>query len=197
MRHFILGFGCLLVLAGCSSNSTPPNTSQADTTNTHSKANLQPVHSKLNDAGTQTLMAVVHSYYTLKNALVAAKAPKADSAARELTMIADSLQVAIGKDSVNGAMLKPYVDTIIAQGKAISGVKDETCEKQRLAFGTLSGAMYGLLKKVELKNANIYHAYCPMAFNDKGAFWLSEELDIKNPYFGKKMLECGEVTDSL
>jgi hypothetical protein len=36
-----------------------------------------------------------------------------------------------------------------------------------------------------------------MAFDDKGAYWLSAESEIKNPYFGKKMLECGEVTDSL
>jgi Cu(I)/Ag(I) efflux system membrane fusion protein len=36
-----------------------------------------------------------------------------------------------------------------------------------------------------------------MAFNDAGAYWLSKTSDIKNPYFGKKMLICGEVKDSL
>ncbi len=57
--------------------------------------------------------------------------------------------------------------------------------------------MYGMLKNVDLKNAGIYREYCPMAFNERGAYWLSDDADIKNPYFGKKMLECGEVTDSL
>jgi Cu(I)/Ag(I) efflux system membrane fusion protein len=57
--------------------------------------------------------------------------------------------------------------------------------------------MYSLLKNADLKNAKVFHEYCPMAFNDKGATWLSDEAEIKNPYFGKKMLECGEVTDSL
>jgi hypothetical protein len=36
-----------------------------------------------------------------------------------------------------------------------------------------------------------------MAFDNKGAHWLSNNPEIKNPYFGKKMLECGEVTDTL
>ena len=57
--------------------------------------------------------------------------------------------------------------------------------------------MFSLLKQADLRNAGIYRQYCPMAFNDKGAYWLSDETDIKNPYFGKKMLECGEVTDTL
>ncbi len=36
-----------------------------------------------------------------------------------------------------------------------------------------------------------------MAFNDAGAYWLSKTSDIKNPYYGKKMLTCGEVKDSI
>jgi len=67
----------------------------------------------------------------------------------------------------------------------------------RTSFEKVSDNMFALLKKADLKNANVYRQYCPMAFNDKGAFWLAEESEIRNPYFGKKMLECGEVTDSL
>jgi Cu(I)/Ag(I) efflux system membrane fusion protein len=36
-----------------------------------------------------------------------------------------------------------------------------------------------------------------MAFNDKGAYWLSNISKIKNPYYGKKMLTCGEVAQEL
>jgi Cu(I)/Ag(I) efflux system membrane fusion protein len=32
-----------------------------------------------------------------------------------------------------------------------------------------------------------------MAFNNKGAYWLSETKEITNPYFGASMLACGEV----
>jgi Cu(I)/Ag(I) efflux system membrane fusion protein len=40
----------------------------------------------------------------------------------------------------------------------------------------------------------VYKEYCPMAFDNKGAYWLSESEEIRNPYFGKSMLTCGEVT---
>ena len=43
----------------------------------------------------------------------------------------------------------------------------------------------------------VYYQYCPMAFNNKGAYWLSNQSVIRNPYFGNEMLECGKVEDSV
>jgi hypothetical protein len=35
-------------------------------------------------------------------------------------------------------------------------------------------------------------------YNDKkGAIWLSETKEIKNPYYGKKMLTCGNVKEEI
>jgi hypothetical protein len=156
--------------------------------------------SNLSESGNKVLMATIFSYYNLKDALVATDATKTAEAANQLGKIADSLRSTVfsASDSTHAnATLRPYMDTVVTQSQAIAAAKDATCEQQRLAFGVLSGSMYALLKKAEMKNAGIYHAYCPMAFNDKGAYWLSAVSEIKNPYFGKKMLECGEVTDSL
>ena len=38
-----------------------------------------------------------------------------------------------------------------------------------------------------------YYQFCPMADNNKGAYWLSKEETILNPYFGKAMHSCGEI----
>jgi len=38
-----------------------------------------------------------------------------------------------------------------------------------------------------------YEIYCPMAFDNAGASWLSKDKEVNNPYFGAKMLNCGEV----
>jgi len=197
MRPVYLIFSCcLFAFASCNNGNTGATTG-TDTSKSSAPILRAPARSKLSDAGTTLLMSVVTKYYSLKNALVATKAPKADSAAMELATIADSLKSFLQNDTANNAALKLYVDTIVTQSKQVSALKDETCEKQRLAFGMISSAIYGLLKNVDMKNAGIYHEYCPMAFNEKGAFWLSDESEIKNPYFGKKMMECGEVTDSL
>jgi Cu(I)/Ag(I) efflux system membrane fusion protein len=142
-------------------------------------------------------MNVLMQYYALKNALVASKAGRADSAALLLSTAGDSLRVSIFNDAALAATSKQDLDTIISYSKALAGITDASCERQRLLFGNISSAFYALLKNADLKNAGIYREYCPMAYNEKGAYWLSEETEIKNPYFGKKMLECGEVTDSL
>lgn len=35
--------------------------------------------------------------------------------------------------------------------------------------------------------------FCPMAFKNRGAYWLQTKKEIRNPFFGKKMLVCGAV----
>jgi len=46
-------------------------------------------------------------------------------------------------------------------------------------------------------NKELFVQYCPMADRNNGARWQSESKVIKNPYFGKAMLKCGEVTEEL
>ncbi len=188
ISHF-LSLGFLFICVSCN-NATP-------TASSAKKADKGPVNSKLSGAGTGKLMAVVTNYYGLKNALVASDAIKAGETSTQLQIAVDSMSVFLKGDTINKAAFQPYLDTVMMQSKTISGIQDLTCEKQRLAFSSLSAAIYTMLKNAELKNGGVYKQYCPMAFNDKGAFWLSDVSEIKNPYFGKKMLECGEVQDSL
>ncbi len=153
--------------------------------------------SNMDETGTQKLMTLVSHYYELKDALVATNAVNADAASTKLIADADSLQAYIKTDSANNNLYQQYLADIKKGSNEILALKDETCEKKRVHFEKISDAMFTLTKNANLKNAGIYRQYCPMAFNDKGAYWLSNEMEIKNPYFGKKMLECGEVTDSL
>lgn len=69
-------------------------------------------------------------------------------------------------------------------------------EAKRTAFEDLSASMYQLVTDFGT-TATLYKQYCPMAFNDKGAYWLSAQSEIKNPYFGDAMLTCGEVQETL
>jgi len=43
----------------------------------------------------------------------------------------------------------------------------------------------------------VFTQYCPMVDNDKGAYWLSVNKEINNPYFGGSMLKCGNVEQSI
>ena len=43
----------------------------------------------------------------------------------------------------------------------------------------------------------LYQDFCPMYNNNKGAQWLSTTEEIKNPYFGSKMMGCGKVQKEI
>jgi Cu(I)/Ag(I) efflux system membrane fusion protein len=73
----------------------------------------------------------------------------------------------------------------------------KSIEQQRAIFETISDNMYELVASMKPAGVATYKQYCPMAFNDKGAYWLSDTSYIQNPYFGKKMLICGEVQETL
>ncbi len=192
MRNLLI-FIALSSLCIFSCNSPAGNTSNTTTVASHTAA----PKSKLEEANTLNMVGLLKIYYELKDAFVATSATKADAAANKLIKFTAGMQESLEKDPANGPALKPYLDTITTESKAMVAMMDESCEKKRLNFEKISGAMFGMLKIVELKNAGVYRQYCPMAFNEKGAYWLSNVSDIKNPYFGDKMLECGEVTDSL
>lgn len=74
---------------------------------------------------------------------------------------------------------------------------DQTAiENQRKAFEEVSIHMYSIAK-ANTGNTVLYKQYCPMAFDNTGAYWLSNEATIMNPYFGDVMLHCGTVQETI
>jgi Cu(I)/Ag(I) efflux system membrane fusion protein len=76
-------------------------------------------------------------------------------------------------------------------------VSTDDLEEQRISFHTLSKNLYNAIKTFGLMGKTVYYQFCPMFDNNKGAHWLSETEEIRNPYFGEKMLNCGETKESL
>jgi Cu(I)/Ag(I) efflux system membrane fusion protein len=68
-----------------------------------------------------------------------------------------------------------------------SGIKE-----QKNYFKHLSTYMANAIQLYGV-NEKVYYQFCPMGDNNKGAYWLSKEEKVINPYFGDAMLTCGEV----
>jgi len=138
------------------------------------------------------------AYYSVKDALVASDTVKANKAAAELQIAADSLKVDEIQGDSTGTIKETalsYTGTILGSAKGFVG--ETTIDEKRKEFEMLTEAMWNLSRVVKYGGRKIYYQYCPMAFNDKGAYWMSNEREIRNPYFGDQMLECGKVEDSL
>jgi Cu(I)/Ag(I) efflux system membrane fusion protein len=69
-----------------------------------------------------------------------------------------------------------------------------TIDKLRERFEPLSLTMLGIVTNFgHVGEAPLYRAFCPMAFDNKGAPWLQADHKIANPYFGAKMFACGKI----
>ena len=67
-------------------------------------------------------------------------------------------------------------------------------QEQRSRFEKLSLAILDVVDSFGHDGSSpLYKAFCPMAFDNRGAVWLQASEQIHNPYFGGKMLRCGEV----
>jgi Cu(I)/Ag(I) efflux system membrane fusion protein len=69
----------------------------------------------------------------------------------------------------------------------------DSIEVQRESLAIYSGALYFSAKAFGIADQKVYYQFCPMAFDTKGAYWLSSTEEILNPYFGDKMLHCGST----
>ncbi len=105
------------------------------------------------------------------------------------------------KEAINGAKMLAAV--LHKYGKSTKAVKD--AEKvaaasnlygKRKAFAVLSMTVAQLFKG-QIASGEVYVAFCPMANNNQGGYWLAAEEEINNPYLGAKMLKCGSVKNVI
>ncbi len=146
-------------------------------------------------AGAKAQMKELTSHYLeIKNALVASNAAAAKEAASKLSAPLDSFNAT----SLPAKQQNLYMEQAGAIREAANGItKAQDIETQRKHLGTLSQALYVLNKSFGTGENQLYHQYCPMANNNKGGYWLSAEKEVRNPYFGDKMLKCGKVAETL
>ena len=69
-------------------------------------------------------------------------------------------------------------------------------EDKREHFVFISQSLIKLVQAFG-SDQSLYVDYCPMANSDRGAYWLSEVKEIRNPYYGEAMLTCGEVVSEI
>lgn len=136
---------------------------------------------------------VVAAYLDLKDALVATDAPQAKARAAALQVALEK----VAQTDLNGAAVSFWAAQQASMYKAATQMTTEKdVEAQRKAFEGLSEGVIRAATAFGTERV-LYVQHCPMAFDDKGANWVSAEDKIRNPYFGDKMLRCGIVEAKL
>lgn len=145
---------------------------------------------KIDETIKNQLNEVLLAYYNLKNALVASHATDA----QEMTgYVLSSLNQVDTKKMTKEQVefFKKHIDLLKLDLHGIAKTTD--IEAQRAYFHGISANMKQLIATFKANKQKTYEQRCPMAFDNKGASWLSAESEIKNPYYGSRMMKCGSV----
>lgn len=138
---------------------------------------------------------VLSNYYALKDALVADNAKLAAEKGK-------AMKVALRKIETKDWTAKQR-NAYDAVAKKLDtdaehiGDNAGKIDHQREHFMSLSSNLTTVVKTLKINDETAYSQFCPMANDGKGAYWLSKEDKVKNPYYGKKMLTCGSVKETL
>lgn len=139
------------------------------------------------------LTALYHSYLKLNQALINSDASQASEVITKIQQALKKVNMALLKGKAHDQWMK-QMQQISQSLKKMAAAKG--LEGQRAEYANLSQAMHQVVATFGV-NETVYYQYCPMANSNQGAFWLSDQEEIRNPYYGESMLGCGETREVL
>ena len=186
MKTFsILLLSSATIFSACGNNNT---TDQAGNTGSDS---LQTLDSNP-PSEAAPVRDLVADYLELKNALATDNSNDAAAAAKKINETLSKVDASAFTEDQR-KIYGDVKDDLIEHAEHIAS-NGSNIAHQREHFDMVSQDMIDLVK-VTGTGQTLYQEFCPMYNNKKGASWLSESREIKNPYYGKEMQECGEVKE--
>ena len=183
-----------LTVMSCKDNSKEQNSTDGD----HSEMNRDNSDGhhdgekkEMAMSGDGNSQAVLNDYFNLKDALVADDNAKAKELGATLATSLGNLDVSSNFSDTQKADLKDIMEDAVEHAEHIS---ESDIDHQREHFKILSKDVTDMVAITGTENT-LYEQFCPMY--DGGSAWLSTSKDVKNPYYGSKMLKCGKVQKEI
>ena len=185
MKNLKISIAAMLLLAVSFTNAQEKekmNNDHGDMKMDHSK-----MMNKNSDAKAE---AILSDYFNLKDALVADDTKKAAQAGTKLVATLKAFDMG----SYTKEQQKELADIIEDATEHAEHISESAIDHQREHFKTLSKDITDMVAITGTKST-LYEQFCPMY--DKGSAWLSTSNEVKNPYYGSKMLKCGKVQKTI
>ncbi len=164
----------------CSDSADKSSSTEATTTET----------SEVIEVRTDGIAPILTGYLAMADALVAADSEGAVDAANSILAGLNKVDMS----TIPADKTDEYTELAAYVKKSAEEIIEDVghIDYQREHLEDLSIDMLALIDLLGTTQ-KLYKIHCPMAFDDKGADWLSASRDVRNPYFGDAMLTCGAV----
>ncbi|WP_298298539.1 DUF3347 domain-containing protein [Hydrotalea sp.] len=178
------------------SKSEMDNMNKTDTVKSENKdiTTISATFTNINPTIKSSLAKIITDYLNIKNALANDNGSEAASASQSMLKSINQLD-----ESLFTADQKKEFDKIagdLQENAEHIGDNADKIKHQRFHFASMSNDMYVLVKTFGTGRL-MYQDHCPMFNENKGAIWISETKEIKNPYLGTEMLTCGTIEEII
>lgn len=133
------------------------------------------------------LQQVMEYYFKLKDSFVASNPENVAQQAQHIRTKIDEMHL-----HLEAPWAKDWHAALNAW-KKIANEKD--LGEQRLSFKKLNEHLIPIAKHIRNHKNTWYMQFCPMADENNGGYWISLKKEIRNPYYGDKMLDCGSIEE--
>ena len=182
MKHLFTLLTLMLILFSCEKKQAEPKAVATKSHESHSEASH----------GDDMLAHLVSGYLEIKDALVEERNDGAVKGATHMLAAFKSFPVSQLKAEQTTIFNEIYENS----KEQLEHIQKSDIAHQREHFLELSKDMIDLVKLIGTKKP-LYKEYCSMYKGNKGGTWLSDSPQIRNPYFGSKMLKCGKVLEEI
>jgi Cu(I)/Ag(I) efflux system membrane fusion protein len=149
----------------------------------------------VSDIFQKQILDLLTSYYLIHYALSRDDYKKSISASESFIKNLEAVNMKLLSGNAHMSWMK-HREKLESQIKNISQAKD--INSVRTFFDDLSDEFYTLVKSfVKIGKDPVYRLFCPMANDNKGAYWIQKSKDVQNPYFGSMMFKCGSVKETV
>jgi len=146
------------------------------------------------------------AYFDMKAAFVEADTALAKGSCKKFIALLDSIPLDELKKDTASIFETAKMNITDVKANAASLLQQNNITEMRQDFRAISEVLYpSFFTSINYEGPNMYWQNCPMAFGEgKEANWISNGMEIVNPYLGKKdptygagMLHCGEIKDTI
>jgi signal transduction protein with GAF and PtsI domain len=199
MKNLVLKIAFVTIsLAACNNSSNKSTISEKNRSNSLDKSQAEYINDSTSSAGvamkTVSIRAIINAYLQMKNAFTEDNTSDAATAGKTLETVFKNFD-----KSVLTMPQKKSFEDIVGDAKEHAehiGKNGGNIKHQREHFVLLSKDIYDLIKTFGTEQV-LYKDFDQMVNKGKGAFWISETKEIKNPYMGKAMLNSGTIKETI
>jgi Cu(I)/Ag(I) efflux system membrane fusion protein len=159
-----------------------------------SKKNTIPKNLGISQKAKDALNPIFTEYLKLTDALTSDNLEEAKKVGSNLLKAVEDVNMSL----FTGESHKVWMDLSVELKNELQHIKHfKTLGELRKSFNQISESIINMEIGFKPNNETLYVLHCPMANNNKGGDWISASKEVKNPYYGKAMLTCGEVSKEL